>query len=322
MSGFKLHPRDAREWLFDYARPLELARYRFLFEKGPVEDVYAALGTYQNKDGGFGFGIEPDFTYPGSTAIGSWTAARILLELDATSDMLTVQHLVRYLIATQDKTTGMWATTIPEMNDYPRAPWWTWSEGAQDDWKFNPGVELAAYCMHWVHADGKAWDTGMLTMRKAIKRLMLSEDMDFHELSNFQYALRLVKHHFPEIEEETGFSFSQCQSHLNALIYQAVETEPDNWGEGYQSLPLDFVYTWRDADELGFDQPLVERQIQYWQDTRLDKGIWDINWQWGQFPEAFALARRAWQGILAVERYKKLQQLGMLHESEKDHSED
>lgn len=300
MTAYDMHPEDAKEWMEVHARPLEMARYRYLFEEGPVEDVYAALVAYQNEDGGFGQGLEPDFTYPGSTAIASWSAARILFEIKAASDRRIVQRLIKYLIETQDKSTGMWATTVPKMNDYSHAPWWMWSEEAQQMWQFNPGVELAAYCIHWSEADPDAASAGWFTIRQTVKRLKDAKEMDFHELSNYQHALKIIGE---DLKDES------LGNMLNERIHQSVEKDPVKWGQGYQALPLDFISNPEDLRALGMEKDLVEAQICYWQASRLNEGIWDIDWDWGQYPEAFEKARREWQGILAVERYNKLRNL-------------
>jgi hypothetical protein len=43
-----------RRWMYRNARPLDLARWNFHFEKGGIPPVLEALSAYQNEDGGFG----------------------------------------------------------------------------------------------------------------------------------------------------------------------------------------------------------------------------------------------------------------------------
>ncbi|ADH97804.1 hypothetical protein [Salisediminibacterium selenitireducens] len=314
MTGKRIHLDQAKRWLVRNGRPLEVMRFRYWFEEGSTEDVMDVLTGYQNEDGGFGHGIEPDFTCPMSSAIGSWTAARMLFELKTPAAHPVIRKLMDYLIATQNRATGMWQTTFPEISHFPHAPWWSWHEQAQEEWQFNPGVELAAYCLYYGGGDEAATEAGLLTMRKALKRLMTVNDMDHHELSNFQYALHILQDQFDAVEADTGFSLRRCEDQLHSLLYQAVETDPLKWGRGYQALPLDVVHSWKDVRNIGFEDGLVEKQIQYWKTTRERDGAWPISWEWGQYPEAFAIAKRQWQGILIVERFKKLKQLGMIQE--------
>lgn len=64
----------ARQFIYQNARPLELARWQVHFENGSREAVLQALQVYQNEDGGFGHGLEPDNWNPNSTPIATWAA--------------------------------------------------------------------------------------------------------------------------------------------------------------------------------------------------------------------------------------------------------
>jgi len=50
---------------------LELARWQIHFEDGSRENVLQMLEVYQNEDGGFGHGLEPDNWKPNSTPIAA-----------------------------------------------------------------------------------------------------------------------------------------------------------------------------------------------------------------------------------------------------------
>jgi hypothetical protein len=56
----------------------------------------------------------------------------------------------------------------------------------------------------------------------------------------------------------------------------------------------------------------VEENLRVYLRDRDEDGIWDITWGWQHYPEEFAVARRYWQGILAVERYRVLNAFGSL----------
>lgn len=56
--------QKAKEFIYRNARPLDLARWQFHFEGGGKEAVINALECYQNDDGGFGHGLEPDSWNP------------------------------------------------------------------------------------------------------------------------------------------------------------------------------------------------------------------------------------------------------------------
>lgn len=56
----------ARGFVYKEARLLERRLFATLFEGAPASGVVDALRAYQNDDGGFGHGLEPDKRCPAS----------------------------------------------------------------------------------------------------------------------------------------------------------------------------------------------------------------------------------------------------------------
>ena len=82
--------KKVRNFIFRNGRLIERKLFSFFFESGNKDDVVKALIGYQNIDGGFGNGIEPDLLCPDSTAIGAETALYILDILEiSNSDIVT-----------------------------------------------------------------------------------------------------------------------------------------------------------------------------------------------------------------------------------------
>ena len=88
----------ARLFIYRNARALDLARWRFHFESADKSEVLTALSAYQNKDGGFGWGLEADAWNPNSSPIQTCTATEILDET-AFSDTQhpIIQGILAYL---------------------------------------------------------------------------------------------------------------------------------------------------------------------------------------------------------------------------------
>lgn len=61
--------KKARNFIYKNARPIDIARWQYLFENGNRDNVLKALSSYQNKDGGFGHALEPDCWNPNSSPI-------------------------------------------------------------------------------------------------------------------------------------------------------------------------------------------------------------------------------------------------------------
>ena len=73
----------ARAFIDTQGRPLERSLYAYHFEDGSAEAVLAELGRFQNDDGGFGHGIEPDLQTPDSSVLGTTVALQTLRSLHA-----------------------------------------------------------------------------------------------------------------------------------------------------------------------------------------------------------------------------------------------
>ena len=94
----------ARAYIRDHARVLERQLFAWQFEGGPTDDVLAALGEFQNTDGGFGRALEADVRVADSSAIATTVALQILRRLGADSTCPLVQGAMRYLLNTYDET--------------------------------------------------------------------------------------------------------------------------------------------------------------------------------------------------------------------------
>jgi hypothetical protein len=116
-----------REFIFKNSRLLERQLFEYFFDTGTKEACLKALLAYQNADGGFGNGIEPDITCPASSGIGAETALWIMDLLDCYDSQVTT-GLVHWIVENQTQ-----AGDIPHppktMSDYPHQLWWNNSDG-------------------------------------------------------------------------------------------------------------------------------------------------------------------------------------------------
>lgn len=298
-------------WLRRYARPLEMARWEYLFENGTKERVIRYLLAFQNEDGGFGHGLEPDFWLPSSSPMATWVASQILLEIGADFQDQIVQSLVSYLITTPQIVSGMWPSVLPDNNLHPHAPWWHWAEEVQGSWMYNPSVELAAVLVVWSPSESEGAELGWVSVAQAISYVMSVTSMERHEISNFRNCLSLLKPYEESFRLRTGYSFSQVAHKVQILTRDVIDQDIANWGTGYKPLPLDFI---RHPDDSLYQalKPLVEHNLRFYVQQMSTEGVWDLSWSWEQYPEEFSIARRQWQGILAVARYKVFRAFGWM----------
>jgi len=312
MDKMELH--ELKNWMLRNARPLELARWRYTMESGRKEEVLSCLKAFQNPDGGFGHGIEPDFWNPYSTPMASWAGAKILREVEVDPEEEIVQYLVNYLVNTVDLNTGMWPSSVPSNNDYPHAPWWQWSEGVQANWMFNPSVELSAYILSWSKPGSQAWEVGWKSMEKAMNHLIKSEKMDHHELNNFKNAVDILKPNTQTFNNQMPYSLESMTKKVWKFIEDSMDRDYENWGKDYTPLPLDFIDDPKYTKNIQFAgiEDLVEKNLTFYATSLNNEGVWDITWDWGQYPEAFAIANRIWKGTLIVNRCNILQKFNRI----------
>ncbi|HSH05393.1 MAG TPA: hypothetical protein VLL52_22955, partial [Anaerolineae bacterium] len=135
---------EAREMVMGEGRELEGALWRYYFEGGGGEGVLAALGAYQNGDGGFGRGLEPDFGAVGSSVLATTVALQVLVAVGADESERLVVGGMGYLEEQYRREEGWWL--VPAIGkEVPAAPWWHgYGEGVEAGmWAANPSLEVA-----------------------------------------------------------------------------------------------------------------------------------------------------------------------------------
>jgi hypothetical protein len=114
--------RSAEQFIWYNGRLLDRHRFAYHFTGGPAEHLLAALRPYQNPDGGFGHGLEPDIRAPISQPQPVELALWLLDEVDGYGEEM-VSRILDYLptVTTVD---GGVPFTLPSVNRYPHGPWW------------------------------------------------------------------------------------------------------------------------------------------------------------------------------------------------------
>ena len=117
-----------RKLIHRCARPLDYAKWTFLFEHGSCDEFLSVLSSYQNEDGGFGHNLECNNWNPNSAP---YTVCIALDELDAAADHESrikrdiIAGIIRYLgsgaYLLDDGWVGMQG--VPGNNDYAHMPW-------------------------------------------------------------------------------------------------------------------------------------------------------------------------------------------------------
>lgn len=114
--------KRSKTFIYEKGRLLDRKLYEYIFSGGELKAVLKALLAYQNPDGGFGNGIEPDLLCPDSTAIGAETAM-VTLDMLGYQGPEIIEPLIDWLVVNQHED-GYIIHPPQALEDYPFQPWW------------------------------------------------------------------------------------------------------------------------------------------------------------------------------------------------------
>lgn len=295
----------ARAFLLECARPLEQALYRYFFEAGALDDVYGALAAYQNGDGGFGHGLEPDLQSAHSSALATTTALQILRDVDTPLDHPLWTGALEYLLATYDPAQQCWPIIPPSANDAPHAPWWT--VDAQLGERFggfllNPRAEILGYLYDSPqHAPAALRDA--LAHAVVTHLAALPDALEMHDLL---CCIRLAER--ASLPEPWRMELS---GKLQRSIACTVALQPDAWAQ-YALQPL-AVAPSPDSQFAGQLATALPANLDYLIARQAEDGAWAPTWSWfGAFADDWPAAERAWKGVLTLVALRQLAAFGRL----------
>jgi hypothetical protein len=129
----------ARSFFQSNGRDIDQARFEHHFGDLPFEDLLSVLSRYQNADGGFGRGLEPDLSAPDSNPFAIDLALQICIQAGVPGEHQLLRRAVDYLEQTQSEA-GEWRFTS-EVIAHEMAPWfqgWEWPN-------LNPACPIAGH---------------------------------------------------------------------------------------------------------------------------------------------------------------------------------
>lgn len=280
----------AAAYIHSHARPLDRSLFAYHFESGSADNVETELARFQNEDGGFGHGLEPDFRLALSSPMATTVGFQVLREISRPSSNNVVRKGIAYLLATYDPAKRGWPSAPKEINDEPHARWWHYMDDQGDDiaptgWG-NPSAEIVG-CLRehtsLVSADFLEEVTDLVLSNIS----SLSNEIDIHvTLCYLRMADTLPEDSRNLVIEKLNQSVSlsiagnpDWPGHEPALFWYAPT--PDS--------PLAEVLFATMANRLDEE---IERQG--------EDGSWDPTWHWGQYEEAWQHARLEWKGYLTL----------------------
>ena len=296
--------RAARTFLKTAARPLEWQRFRYHFEDGSREEVLAELARFQNPDGGFAHGLEPDMQTPDSSALATSVAFQILAEVAAPVEHPLVQQGIGWLLRALDKESGTWRIIPPTASNAPHAFWWA-QEGLAENFghfRINPTAELAGVLYRWGARAPAPATLHDLTAHVIAQAEALPDPISLNDLHCLE---RLAAAPLPaELHRRLA-------ARLERGVPAAVEQNPAAWG-GYVLQPLavapepqsPYAAALAGALQANLDFRIAEQRAD---------GSWGPVWTWAALnAEAWARAERDWQGVITLLALLELEAWGRI----------
>lgn len=291
----------ARRFMLESARPLEAALFRYRFEEGSIEDVYTELAAFQNADGGFGRGLEPDVRSPASSVLATATALHILRQLHTPAQHPLVSDAIAWLSNAYDPNLQSWSLVPPAVEDAPHAPWWN-QEGLADrfnGFRINPRAEVLGYLFEF----GEVADAAALSQRNELAAQVVGDLLENTTSLNdneFVCCQRLVDS--PGLPERYAVDL---QRWLLRMAEGVIVTDPSRWGE-YVLQPLQVAPN-RSAP-MGIPlSHILPANLDYVIQSQGTDGSWSPPWTWyGNYTDDWPQAERDWRGVLTLERLEWL----------------
>ena len=300
MSKEPISLERVEPYLAASARPLDLASFQYHFRGGSSEAVMQELASFQNEDGGFGSAVEPDLRLPSSTALATWMAFQTVKELDdVDGSHPVVRKAIAYLLETYQEEKVGWPIVVPEVDEHPHPPWWTYASAMEHFSWANPAAELLGILM--TYGEGEGTSVIEALKKKALEQVFLVDPSDFHDVFNYKGLYELAD---ADLQ-------SQLREPVEKLILAAVSTNPEDWG-GYVATPLKFISGPEDLFAGLFDENVIQQNLTFLQSRMVDGSHWEPNWNWGElYPDVWETAKQEWSGHLTVKHLVQLKAFGI-----------
>ncbi len=293
------------KWITNNARAYDRAKWEYLFHNGAKEKIVEEMLKYQNADGGFGNGFEPDILSPLSAAIPSAEAIFQSYDYDLDCNQDWFKKLLSYFEKSIKNIPKYWEDFPKEILNYPHPPYWNYETSIS----FSPNpcaVVASAMIRYGTEAQIKL---GYNIAKKCLEFLKSDSFCGDHDTLNILALFKqLLSINSPLITQDVYFS-------LEKRIIQNVCFDSSRWCE-YVFQPLDFISSY---DSVGYDflKHGIENNINFWINTINEEGVWSPNFSWGIDDEIANQVTKIWKGYIAVKRAKILLSFNMIEFKDK-----
>lgn len=292
----------ARNFIYKNARPLDIARWKYMFENGSKEDVLTALLAYQNDDGGFGNALEPDSWNPNSSPVQTWVATEIIKEIKLEDkNHPIIQGILKYLSSGKDFDGHTWSNTVATNNDYPHAPWWSFEPSPEIS--YNPTASLIGFILKYEDENSKFYELTRILAKEAYHDFKLHFPIEaMHTVSCYVDLDEYMK----ESPVKDLIDLEEFRNLLREQIQHVITYDTSKWAVDYVCKPSLFIDT-KTSDFYMDNKEICDYECEFMINTQESDGTWNITWSWTDYPEQWHISKNWWKADVIIKniRYMK-----------------
>lgn len=294
-----MYYEQARNFIYKNARPLDIARWKYLFENGSKEDVLTALIVYQNEDGGFGNAIEPDCWNSNSSPVQTWVATEIIKEINLKDkNHPIIQGVLNYLSSGKDFDGHTWSNTVATNNDYPHAPWWNFEPFHETS--YNPTACLIGFILKFEDKNSKLFELACVLAKEAYSYFKLHFPMEsMHTVSCFVELYEYIK----ESSMNDLLDIGEFSTLLHEQIQHVITYDTSKWEVDYVCKPSLFIST-KTSDFYMDNKEICNYECEFILNTQESDGTWGITWSWIDYLEQWNISKNWWKSNLIIKNIR------------------
>lgn len=288
---------NAKAFIYRNARPIDIARWNYLFENGKSSEVIKYLLSYQNKDGGFGNALEPDCWNTKSTPLQTWAATKIIKEinLEDKNDPL-ILGILSYLSSGNEFDGHHWhgLNSVQSNNEYPHAPWWSYSQDEEN--AYNPTASLIGFILKYAKKQSPSYILACDLAKEAycyFKKYTPLKSM--HESACFIDLYEYMK----ECGIQELIDLDEFKTLLDQQIKEVITYDTSRWNTDYICKPSLFISSKKSVFYSG-NEEICTYECDFIKQTQNMDGTWNVTWDWGVFPEQWAISKNWWKANIII----------------------
>lgn len=274
------------------SRLLEYFLIQSLFENKDKE-IIKELKKYQNIDGGFGNGLEPDVQMPNSSVLATEQAIYALhFVKDQALKVDLIKDIVSYLEQSYDSEKGRFFMVTKEVNDYPHAVWWNF-EDLEKNFPFgNPDPGVIGF---------------LFENRKYLDKLnyssLINHVVDFVMSDKFlessMHTLMSVMSFYKSVDSDVK---NLIHDRIHLLVNKEIDAGIGKWDEyslePYKIYIIEPHFLNAHLEELGKN---LTKLISMIRNLAVEP-----NWQWYQYNDEFEKVKYQWVGHMYFDMIRAL----------------